>query len=121
MNHHRHIILISSSFLYLEGFIREERGEEILWDTMRIGEGNATGIMGGNISIAFNVCVSQEKTKDYQGEEHSEVNAEAARAFAAFITSPETQDLIRKFGVEEYGEPLFVPDAAAVEGATPAP
>jgi tungstate transport system substrate-binding protein len=54
-------------------------------------------------------------------EKHGEVNAEAARAFAAFITSPETQNLIREFGVEKYGEPLFAPDAAAVEGATPAP
>jgi tungstate transport system substrate-binding protein len=54
-------------------------------------------------------------------EKHSEVNAEGARAFAAFIVSKETQDLIREFGVEEFGEPLFVPEAAAVEGGTPAP
>ena len=54
-------------------------------------------------------------------EKHSEVNAEAARAFAEFMTSAATQDLIREFVVEEYGEPLFVPDAAVVEGSTPAP
>ena len=54
-------------------------------------------------------------------EKHSEVNAEAARAFAEFLTSTATQDLIRDFGVEEFGEPLFVPDAAVVEGSTPAP
>jgi tungstate transport system substrate-binding protein len=54
-------------------------------------------------------------------EKHSEVNVEGARAFAAFIVSKETQDLIREFGVEEFGEPLFVPEAAAVEGGTPAP
>jgi tungstate transport system substrate-binding protein len=44
-------------------------------------------------------------------EKHSEVNEHGARAFAAFITAPATQDVIRNFGVEEYGEPLFVPDA----------
>ena len=27
------------------------------------------------------------------------------------ITSPETQDDIGRFGVAEFGEPLFVPDA----------
>jgi tungstate transport system substrate-binding protein len=54
-------------------------------------------------------------------EKHSEVNVEGARAFAGFIVSKETQDLIREFGVDEFGEPLFVPEAAAVEGGTPAP
>lgn len=53
-------------------------------------------------------------------EKHSKVNVEAARAFAAFITSAATQDVIRDFGVEDYGEPLFVPEAL-VEGATPTP
>ncbi len=44
-------------------------------------------------------------------ERHSEVNAAGARAFAEFITSPAAQEVIRTFGVEEFGEPLFVPDA----------
>jgi tungstate transport system substrate-binding protein len=52
-------------------------------------------------------------------EKHTKVNAEGARAFTAFITSRETQDLIRDFGVDEFGEPLFVPEAAAVESGTP--
>ena len=51
-------------------------------------------------------------------EKHSKVNAKAARDFAAFITSAETQAVIRDFGVDKYGEPLFVPEAL-VEGATP--
>ena len=49
---------------------------------------------------------------------HDKVNAEAARDFASFIVSAPTQDVIRSFGVETYGEPLFVPDAF-VQGATP--
>jgi tungstate transport system substrate-binding protein len=52
-------------------------------------------------------------------EKHSEVNVEAAREFAAFITSADTQAVIRDFGREQYGQPLFVPEAL-VEGATPA-
>lgn len=39
------------------------------------------------------------------------VNVEGAKAFAAFLTSPETQKIIGEFGVAEYGAPLFFPDA----------
>jgi tungstate transport system substrate-binding protein len=39
------------------------------------------------------------------------VNLEGAKAFADFITSPEGQKIIAEFGVEEYGQPLFFPDA----------
>ncbi len=39
------------------------------------------------------------------------VNAEGARAFARFMVAPETQEVIRRFGVDVYGEPLFFPDA----------
>jgi tungstate transport system substrate-binding protein len=39
------------------------------------------------------------------------VNAEGGRALADFLTGAEAQALIRGFGVEEYGEPIFVPDA----------
>jgi tungstate transport system substrate-binding protein len=46
-------------------------------------------------------------------------NAAGARAFAAFLVSPETQAAIGKFGVEQYGEALFFPDAPAPEPATP--
>ena len=40
-------------------------------------------------------------------EKHSDVNAEGARAFAEFVTSPDTQVTISSFGVAEYGEPVF--------------
>jgi tungstate transport system substrate-binding protein len=38
-------------------------------------------------------------------------NRACAQDFSDWITSPETQDDIGSFGVAEYGEPLFVPDA----------
>jgi tungstate transport system substrate-binding protein len=44
-------------------------------------------------------------------EKWPEVNAEGARAFAGFLIAPETQELIGNFGVEEFGQPLFFPDA----------
>jgi tungstate transport system substrate-binding protein len=44
-------------------------------------------------------------------EKFPQVNAEGAKAFSDFITSPAGQEIIRTFGVEQYGEPLFFPDA----------
>lgn len=38
-------------------------------------------------------------------------NAGCAKAFSSFITSPPTQRAISRFGVAEYGEALFTPDA----------
>jgi tungstate transport system substrate-binding protein len=55
-------------------------------------------------------------------EKHSKVNAEGARAFAAFITSPSVQATIGQFGVEDYGQALFIADAeTAASGASPTP
>lgn len=39
------------------------------------------------------------------------VNREGAQAFAAFLIAPVTQELIQDFGVEEFGQSLFYPDA----------
>jgi tungstate transport system substrate-binding protein len=39
------------------------------------------------------------------------VNAAAGKAFAEFILSPEAQQIIKTFGVEKFGQPLFVPIA----------
>jgi len=44
-------------------------------------------------------------------ERHAGVNAAGARAFAAFVTGPEGQAIIREFGAEHHREPLYVPDA----------
>ena len=43
------------------------------------------------------------------------VNAAGGRAFADFIVSPEVQQVIRTFGVDRYGQPLFVPIAGQRE------
>ena len=37
----------------------------------------------------------------------ADVNAEGAQAFIEWIRTDEAKDLISKFGVEQYGEPLF--------------
>ncbi len=44
-------------------------------------------------------------------EKYPDLNNEAANTFIEWICSPEVQELIGKFGVEEYGEPLFFPNA----------
>jgi len=39
------------------------------------------------------------------------VNVAGGKAFADFMVAPETQALIRTFGVDKFGQPLFVPIA----------
>jgi tungstate transport system substrate-binding protein len=41
----------------------------------------------------------------------SKVNAAGAKAFADFMVSKETQNIIKTFGVGKFGSPLFFPDA----------
>ncbi len=43
------------------------------------------------------------------------VNAEGAKAFAAYILSPEGQGVIGSFGLDPSGHPLFIPDAGKAE------
>ncbi len=43
-------------------------------------------------------------------ERHPHVHTEAAEQFADFLTEGAGRDIISTFGVEEYGQPLFVPD-----------
>ncbi len=45
------------------------------------------------------------------------VNVAGGKAFADFMLSKETQELIRTFGVDKFGEPLFFPDAGKKEEA----
>lgn len=45
----------------------------------------------------------------------SGVNAVGANALADYLLSQRAQDLIARFGVDKYGEPLFFPDAGKVE------
>jgi tungstate transport system substrate-binding protein len=44
-------------------------------------------------------------------ERWPDVNREGARAFSDFVTGREAQEFLRTYGVEEYGQPLFYPDA----------
>ena len=39
------------------------------------------------------------------------VNKEGAKAFADFMVSKEAQDIIKTFGIDRFGSPLFFPDA----------
>jgi tungstate transport system substrate-binding protein len=41
------------------------------------------------------------------------VNADGARRLADWLVSDEAQQLIKAFGVDRYGEPLFFPNADA--------
>jgi tungstate transport system substrate-binding protein len=48
-------------------------------------------------------------------ERFENVNDDGAEAFSEFLTGEEAQEIIRTFGVEEYGQPLFFPDAGRIE------
>ena len=39
------------------------------------------------------------------------VNEDGARAFAEYLVAGETQEMIGEYGVQEFGQPLFFPDA----------
>ncbi len=43
------------------------------------------------------------------------VNAAGGKAFADFMVSPEVQHVIKTFGVDKYGQPLFVPIAGRTD------
>jgi len=43
------------------------------------------------------------------------VNAAGGKAFADFMVSKEVQDIVKTFGVDKYGSPLFFPDAGKKE------
>jgi tungstate transport system substrate-binding protein len=45
----------------------------------------------------------------------SKVNTAGAKAFSDFMVSPEVQGIIKTFGVDKYGSPLFFPDAGKKE------
>jgi tungstate transport system substrate-binding protein len=48
---------------------------------------------------------------EVNAEKWPKANAKGARAFADFMVSTETQAIIKKFGIDKYGSPLFFPDA----------
>jgi tungstate transport system substrate-binding protein len=42
-------------------------------------------------------------------------NYDGAIAFLKFMTDPATQEVIGKFGVDKYGQQLFIPDATKTD------
>ncbi|MFN8499428.1 MAG: substrate-binding domain-containing protein [Anaerolineae bacterium] len=43
------------------------------------------------------------------------INAAGAQAFSDFMVAPETQKVIGQFGVDKYGQQLFIPDAGKTD------
>lgn len=54
-------------------------------------------------------------------ERHQGIEADLANKFVDWLTSLETQELIGKYGVEQFGQPLFYADSAAYHQANDAP
>lgn len=50
-------------------------------------------------------------------EKFPQVNAEGGKALADFLVSDTVQDILKTFGKERFGEPLFYPDAGKTEEA----
>jgi len=48
-------------------------------------------------------------------DKSDKINYEGALAFANFMVDAATQEVIGQFGVEKFGQPLFVPDAGKTE------
>lgn len=63
-------------------------------------EKDASGILNNQYSV---ICVNPEKNEN--------INSEGAKAFQEWLLREEVQTLIGEYGVEEYGEQLFVPNA----------
>jgi tungstate transport system substrate-binding protein len=66
-----------------------------------VSEKNPSGILNNQYGV---ICVNPEKNEL--------INADGAKAFQNWILSAETQELIGTFGTEEFGAPLFTPNAA---------
>jgi tungstate transport system substrate-binding protein len=43
------------------------------------------------------------------------INTAGGKAFADFMVAPQTQTVIKSFGVEKFGQPLFIPVAGMRE------
>jgi len=48
-------------------------------------------------------------------EKNPKINAVGGKAFADFMVSPEAQKLIETYGVDKYGQALFIPDVGKTE------
>jgi tungstate transport system substrate-binding protein len=50
-------------------------------------------------------------------EKFPKVTAKGGKAFADFLLSPTVQEILKTFGKDKFGEPLFSPDAGKTEAA----
>jgi len=48
-------------------------------------------------------------------QKSTKINADGAKAFSDFIVDPATQKFISTFGVDQYGQAFFIPDAGKTE------
>ena len=63
-------------------------------------EKDPSGVLNNQYGV---ICVNPDKNEN--------INHDGAKAFQKWIVSKETQKLIGEYGVEEYGQALFVPNA----------
>ena len=76
----------------------------------------ATWLAMKNTNLTI-ICEHSPELMNYYGviavnpELHPKINAEGAQAFIKWILSERGQELIGKFGLEEFGAPLFTPNA----------
>ncbi len=68
-------------------------------------------ILGEGDSILLNIY----HVIEVNPEKWPKVNAAVARAFSSFMVSGETQIVIKTYGIDKYGSPLFFPDAGKKE------
>jgi tungstate transport system substrate-binding protein len=54
---------------------------------------------------------------EVNAEKFPKASAKGGKAFADFLLSPAVQDILKTFGNEKFGEPLFTPDAGKAEEA----
>jgi tungstate transport system substrate-binding protein len=115
--------------------IWEEAGVEPKGDWyLEVGQGMAETIMVANEKNAYTLTdratyLSQQDNIElvilFEGDplllnpygiiavnpdKHPKVNYEGAMRFIEFVTSKEGQEIIKNFGIEKYGQPLFFPD-----------
>lgn len=69
-------------------------------DLMIVCEKDESGILYNQYGV---ICVNPDKNEN--------INHEGAKAFQEWIVSSETQEFIGQYGIEEYGKPLFTPNA----------
>lgn len=72
----------------------------------------------GDASL-LNVYHVMQVNPDYVKEKNEEaakmINTDGAKAFVEFMVDDDTQKIIKDFGVDKYGQPLFYPDAGKNE------